>query len=173
VISALEPLLGIPGVRDVMLLSHDGVPIAVPRRDRPTTPAPADGESMEFEPLGEHDQVAAITASWIAELAQTVGALSWERPRRVVLKGARGTLVLQATRSAVLLVILARGLSPEQVRLPMDGTIARIERSLRGMGKNKQSETPGPIPSTSAGISMDADLAEIADAGQRKEPSDS
>jgi hypothetical protein len=90
-----------------------------------------------------------------------------------VLKGARGTLVLQATRSAVLLVILARGLSPEQVRLPMDGTIARIERSLRGMGKNKQSETPGPIPSTSADIPMDVDLAEITDAGQRKEPSDS
>ena len=64
--------------------------------------------------------------------------------------------VLQRMRSAILLVILSKGLDPQSVRLAMDGTAARIERMLRSMGMepelpqpNESVEPRAALPSSS------------------------
>lgn len=131
---ALEPLAELPGVRLVMLVTLDGVPVAVPGVAEVGEPGQAAGD-MGFH--GKNDALAAIASGWLAELTQAVAPLSWSAPKRIVMKAARGTLVMQKTKSAILVLIIARGMAPEEVRLSMDGTIARIERSLRSMGRDE------------------------------------
>ncbi len=125
-IAALENLLGVPGVSFVMLTSQDGVPIATP----------GDQGGASSAGLGSEDALAALTAVWFSEISQHASQLSWNQPARAVLRASRGTLVLQRLRNAVLLVLLARGTEPEDVRLAMDGTAGRIDRSVRGMGRS-------------------------------------
>ena len=135
-IAALQTLADLPGVRLVMLTSPDGVPIA--------TPGGPDGASSAG--LGSEEALAALTAVWFSDVSRHAGQLSWNAPRRAVLKAARGTLVLQRMHNSVLLVLLARGTKPEDVRLAMDGTSARIDRSVRGMGRDT---TPAPSANSS------------------------
>ena len=55
---------------------------------------------------------------------------------------------------AVLLVLLDRGMRPEELRLPMEGAVARMQRVLRSMGKNIDEQVtsaqldaiPGALP---------------------------
>jgi predicted regulator of Ras-like GTPase activity (Roadblock/LC7/MglB family) len=141
VIAILEPLSRLPGVELVMLISHDGVPIAWAGRGNP----PADGALAPEKQAAVNDRqeaLAALSASWLNELTQAVAPLSWNAPERVCLRAARGTLVLRRAESAVLIVLLAREASPEDVRLSMDGTLARIERSCLGRGSARASEAP-------------------------------
>ena len=65
-------------------------------------------------------------------MGQAVAPLGWRAPERICLRAARGTLVLRRSESASLVVCLGREASPEDVRLPMDGTLARIERARTG-----------------------------------------
>jgi predicted regulator of Ras-like GTPase activity (Roadblock/LC7/MglB family) len=117
VIAFLEPLARLPGVEFVLLISHDGVPIAHAR---------GTGESSHEESL------AALAASWLNDLGHAVAPLGWHAPERACLRGARGTLVLRRSESACLVVCLGRETAPEDVRLSMDGTLARIERARHG-----------------------------------------
>ncbi len=123
-IEILEPLARTPGVRLVGLVTVDGVPIAVPGRA-------SEGETVEHDV----DALAAIATAWLDEVTRTVGTLAWDAPRRLVLRAARGTLVLLGTRGAVLLAVLDSGVGPEELRLAMDGAVSRIQRTLRGMGR--------------------------------------
>lgn len=181
-IDMLEPLADLPGVELVMLVTHDGVPVAVPGRS--SRQDPEEGEGMQA--LGKEDGIGACAVGWLNELAYAVAPLSWGCPGRVVLRCARGVLVMRRARSAVLMVLLSRGLSPEDVRLSMDGTVARIERGLRGMGRestsagagspvvdSKQPQTntdpPGPIPSRTDSQFMDAEVTEASNLGKRKD----
>jgi predicted regulator of Ras-like GTPase activity (Roadblock/LC7/MglB family) len=179
-IEMLEPLAELPGVELVMLVTHDGVPVAVPGR------AAKEGEAEANNlVVGKEDGIAACAVGWLNELSHAVAPLSWGDPVRVVLRCARGILVMRRARSAVLMVLLSRGLSPEDVRLSMDGTVARIERSLRGMGRenttadagssaaeSKQSpitsDPPGPIPSRTDYPSADKG-AEASNLGKRND----
>jgi len=178
-IAMLEPLAELPGVELVMLVTHDGVPVAVPGR------AAKEGDEENNLVLGKEDGIAACAVGWLNELAYAVAPLSWGDPGRVVLRCARGVLVMRRARSAVLMVLLSRGLSPEDVRLSMDGTVARIERSLRGMGRestsagasspavdSKQpqfnSDPPGPMPSTTDAQSVEG-TTEASNLGKRKD----
>ena len=86
-IPILEPLSRLPGVQVVMLISHDGVPIACLGR---TADSDATGLSAD-----KQEALAALAASWLNELSQAVGPLSWNSPERVCLRAARGTLVLR------------------------------------------------------------------------------
>ena len=167
---AIEMLAELPGVRHVMLVGDDGVPVASSGEGATsahfaTGEAPADGELTAEEyvgsELGTEDVLAALATAFLTDLSLAVGQMSWKAPHRVVLRAARGTLVLQSMRGAVLLVLLARGLGAEELRLSMDGTIARIERTLRDMGGSSGSggmassahrmegidKPPGPLPS--------------------------
>jgi predicted regulator of Ras-like GTPase activity (Roadblock/LC7/MglB family) len=145
VIAFLESLSRLPGVEFVLLISHDGVPIAHAR---------GTSESSHEESL------AALAASWLNDLGHAVAPLGWHAPERACLRGARGTLVLRRSESACLVVCLGRETSPEDVRLPMDGTLARIERARHGRSSAASAlatpqatsqppttEPEGPIPS--------------------------
>ena len=152
---ALRPLANQPGVELVMLLSQDGVPIAVVTRPDGDEADPKDEEpAAALGALSKDDALAAITAGWLNDLRLAVGPLSWDEPERIIMRCARGALVMRRMRGAVLMVRVQRGLSPEDVRLPMEGVVARIERSLSGMGRtpaspSDQSNTqpPGLVPS--------------------------
>lgn len=117
----LEPLSRLPGVEFVLLISHDGVPIAH---------AVGGGAASLQE-----DSLSALTASWLNDVGHAVAPLGWHAPVRACLRGARGTLVLRRSENACLVVCLGREAAPEDVRLSMDGTLARIERARTGRGQ--------------------------------------
>jgi predicted regulator of Ras-like GTPase activity (Roadblock/LC7/MglB family) len=105
----------------------------------------------EHASFGDPDALAALSAGWLDELSTSVGLLSCDAPRRVVLRAARGTLLLLRTSGAVLLVVLEAGLGPDELWLPMEGVVARIQRILRGMGESNAHELedlqpPSPLP---------------------------
>jgi predicted regulator of Ras-like GTPase activity (Roadblock/LC7/MglB family) len=136
----LEPLALIPGVRLAGLISSDGVPIAVidgvgRRNETPTERDPSDE-------LDDLHAFAGIAAGWLGDVTRSVGQLAWAPPRRLVLHGTRGTLVLQHGPGAVVLVVLEQGVTAEELRVPMEGAIARIQRLLRTMG-----DANDPVPS--------------------------
>ena len=138
----LDQLLLIPGVRLAATISLDGVPICVleGRRQRP---------GAEKSTVDEQQAFAAISAAWLDEVSQTLAQLSWNRPSRVVMRGTRGTLVMQRGPGAVLLTVLEHGVAAEELRVPMEGAVKRMERVLRGMsadgGEGQSSEnTEGP-----------------------------
>ena len=153
-IAALQPLTQLPGVRLVMFVTEDGVPIAVPGRDAQDEDGlqlAGDGNGHD---LGREDAIAAVATGWMHEIRAAVGQASWHEPNRIVLRGLRGTLVMQRARGAVLLLLLSRGLAPEEVRLPMDATVARLNRSSGTSNATttiaaQLQDTPGPIPSVS------------------------
>lgn len=157
-IDLMEPLAQEPGIELVLLAAHDGVAIASCGRvsGQPIDP--------ELGSMTKDDGLAAMTAAWVKELSQVVAPLSWNPPKRICLRGARGILVLQRMETALLVVLMSRGLSPEDVRLSMDATIARIERTLRPVHHSPEetptasgltSEYPGPIPSDPVEAAMD------------------
>jgi predicted regulator of Ras-like GTPase activity (Roadblock/LC7/MglB family) len=156
-ISALEPLAELPGVDLVMLVTHDGVPIATVGG----SPEVIEDEQDAGAPggMGREEALAALAVGWHNELAQATAPLTWDSPSRIVMRCARGSIVVRHARGAILLLLLKRGASPEDVRLPMDGTVARIERSLRGMGGNggpsQNNNPPGPMPSSGSPRSVD------------------
>ena len=144
-IEVLDPLASQPGVILAALISDDGVPVAVPGTK--VDAAGADGGA-----LGDADALAAMCAGWLDELTESMSLLSCDAPRRVVMRAARGSLLLLRTSGAVLLVVLEPGLGPDELWLPMEGVAARIQRILRGMGEATATdsvsdlEPPSPLP---------------------------
>ena len=131
----LEPLARVSGVRVAMLASPDGVPIAVRGRvpaEEEQADAPAFGDSAE-----DLNALAGLAAGWFSDMGRSVAPLSWSAPRRVVLQATRGTMVLLEAQDAVLLVLLQTGTQAEELRLPMDAALKRMERVLRGMGREQ------------------------------------
>lgn len=129
----IEPLSRLPGVEFVLLFSHDGVPIAH---------ATGTNETPQGEGL------AALAGSWLNDITFAVAPLGWHTPERACLRGTRGTIVLRRSESACLVVCLRREASPEDVRLPMDGALSRIERARQGRSKSA-AENAGGFPSPS------------------------
>jgi len=114
--AVLDPLGAVAGVRVALLSTPDGVPIAWAGRS-----------------TGEEEAVAlaALVAGWVGEVARSVTPLSWSAPERLVLRASRGTIVVAQTARALLLVALEAGMSPEDVLLPMDAALARLQRNQR------------------------------------------
>ncbi len=139
----LEPLAMIPGVRMTALISEDGVPIVTAR---------GAGRSQENEdPQNiDHDDVlnsfTAMAAGWLGEISRAVGQLSWSSPTRVVLKATQGEMVLQKAPGAVVLVVLERGVTAEELRVPMEGAIARMHRVLRNISQARTPQTTTDQP---------------------------
>lgn len=119
----LEPLAAIPGVRMALLVSHDGVPVVVRGKDGEDGGVDLSAQSGE--------SLAALASGWLNGITRSLAPQSWDAPERVVLRAARGTLVMLAAPGAVLLVHLARGASAEDLRLPMESAVARMQRVLR------------------------------------------
>jgi len=145
VIALLEPLARLPGVEFVLLISHDGVPIAHVHR---SSEAP------------HEESLAALAAAWLNDIGQAVAPLGWHAPGRACLRAARGTLVLRRSESASLVVCLGRETSPEDVRLSMDGTLARIERARHGRAHAERTPAPpAPIPYRQGSAPVEEDLS--------------
>jgi predicted regulator of Ras-like GTPase activity (Roadblock/LC7/MglB family) len=146
----------------MMLVSHDGVPIAHA------------GKGSENQ---REESLAALAASWLNDVSQAVGPLSWHAPERVCLRAARGTLVLRRSESASLVVLLARDAAPEDVRLSMDGVLARIERARHGRASADgfqpgsastpaAGDPPGPIPYRNSSSEVEEGVGPAAHPGQ-------
>jgi len=147
----LEPLSHVPGVRRAMLISRDGVPIV--------TVQGAAAKSGEASSAGWHDSAddanafAGLAAGWLMEVQRAVDPMSWSTPARLVLAAARGTLILLISERATLSVELERGMAAEELRLPMEAALARMQRALRrredrspARGSVKSNEIPGIFP---------------------------
>ncbi|MCK6448193.1 MAG: roadblock/LC7 domain-containing protein [Planctomycetes bacterium] len=143
-IEVLDPLSKIAGVRLALLVAPDGVPVCVRGKHAQENQA-GTGEDT--------DSLSALATGWLSDLSRSVAPLSWNPPQRVVLRAARGTLVMLAVPGAVLLAICDRGVSADELRLPMEGAVARMQRILRGMGERPTSPDPdatlpgGALPS--------------------------
>lgn len=166
-IEVLDPMVRIPGVRLAALITLDGVPVAV-RTARRGAVSGAGDLHLEDDP----DSVCGLARSWFDDLTRTGGLLTWGSPARMVLRAARGTVVMQAAPNGVLLAVLERGASPEELRLPMEGAVARVQRVLRNMGggaaQDAAANTDGvqaPLPQRGRGqeqepVTENADLTE-------------
>lgn len=168
----LEPLAAIPGVRTAVLVTNDGVPIAVQgdvgRTEDDEEPEPESFPSLSTrdalsprEPLEPNadriddsdrlNALAGLGASWLGEISRTVAPLSWGAPQFMVLRAARGTLMLMQAPNSLLLVLLEGGMLAEDLRLPMEAAVARMQRVLRGVGKRDETQNPpGIAPASNA-----------------------
>lgn len=149
--AVLDPLSRIPGVRLAALISSDGVPIDVRKHESGNPPANEPAQRSDRGGGNEPDDLDALSAlssSWIAEVTRAVAPMSWEVPKRLVLRAARGTLIVVQAPRALLLVVLDGGIHPEEMRLPMGVAIARMERHLRGIQpkSNAASQRPPEPP---------------------------
>lgn len=125
----LDPLSGVPGIRRAMLFSPDGVPIVSMSR---RVAGGGGGQERDWVDSAEDTNAfTALAAGWLTEIRRSVDPLSWDAPRRVVLEASRGTLVLLLTKRATLSVELDRGMTPEELRLPMEAAVARLGRHMQ------------------------------------------
>ena len=132
----LEPLARIPGVRVAMLVTPDGVPIVIHGERRASRRADSNGTGRRRSDFGiqstdDMQAWAALGTAWVSDVTRTIAPLSWSAPVRLVLHAARGTLITLQGPGAILLVVLDAGMSAEDLRLPMDGAVARMERKIR------------------------------------------
>lgn len=149
----LDPLIRIPGVRFAAVISSDGVPVAL-LEGRGTS-----GQDTDFvAAAGDQEAFAGLCAGWLAELKHIVAPLSWESPRRVVMRASRGAIVIHEGPGAILLVVLEHGAVPEELRVPMEGAASRMQRLLRQLGQapaaklQSSSEHQNESPDTPQGI---------------------
>lgn len=154
----LEPLYAVAGVRATALVTADGVPIAA-------LGTVASAEDCA-EPWRDASVLAALCASWMDELARSVGKISWALPQRAVLRAARGTLLMMPTSGAVLAVVLERDTAADSLWLPMEGVAARIQRVLRAMGAADQ-EREGEFETRPSGAESGGASCEALDIDPR------
>jgi predicted regulator of Ras-like GTPase activity (Roadblock/LC7/MglB family) len=147
----LEPLALVPGVRLTAIVSEDGVPIASMAGARRKGEAHSPVHSLDSDEAMH--SFAALTSGWVGDMLRSVGQLSWGSPRRLVLSASHGSLTVHQGPGALLLVLVDKGITPEQLRVPMDGAVARMQRLLRGLGSSESEpahpEPPGIFPSSS------------------------
>jgi hypothetical protein len=131
-------------VRLAMLVTPDGVPIVIHGERRASRREDKNGTGRRRSDFGitstdDMQAWAALGTAWLRDVVRTVAPLSWGAPTRIVLTAARGTMVVLQGPGAILLVVLDAGTSAEDLRLPMDGTILRMQRQ----NKNRDSRMEG------------------------------
>ncbi len=153
-IDVLDSLTRIPGVRSVVLATEDGVPVAVCDRETTGSRGQDRGKPQRsnaalsmaqgaHESEGENvDSLAGLAITWMREVARAVGLMSWDPPARMVMRATRGTLILRRARHGIILVVLDRGARPEDLRLPMEGVVGRMQRILKTMGNRQKNQAP-------------------------------
>lgn len=135
----LDPLLRIPGVRCVALSTPDGVPI-VSGGDC----AVAGAADAELPSERGADALCGLVAGWLASLGPSLGLVAWDLPQRIVLRASRGAIVVRRSSNAFLIAMLEPGAQPEDLRLPMEGALARLQRVAR---RPRASAPPAALPS--------------------------
>jgi predicted regulator of Ras-like GTPase activity (Roadblock/LC7/MglB family) len=146
----LEPIARTPGVRLAMLVTPDGVPITVQGERRRTPDEKRAGgaerrvQNQGVDSADDVHALAALGSGWMSEVTRAVAPLSWSVPQRLVLSAARGTLIAMQAPGALLLVVLESGMRAEELRLPMEGAVARMQRHLRTIGHRTPEKTGAP-----------------------------
>jgi len=148
----LDPLLQIPGVRCVVLGTPDGVPIASGGDAGLSPTAEADGSRA-----GADEALCGLVAGWLMSLAPSLGLVAWDLPQRLVLRAARGTIAVRRTQTVLLIALLDPGAHAEDLRLPMEGAIARLNRIVR------RGRTAAPPPALPVRDSLKGPASENAD----------
>jgi predicted regulator of Ras-like GTPase activity (Roadblock/LC7/MglB family) len=144
--AAIAPLAALPGVALAMLVSQDGVPIVMPGSHKLE-------ETTERNPEARFDDaeaLAALAAGWISDISRASAPISWNPPRYVVLRAARGSLLAMQVPRALIIVVLGPGMRPADFRLPMEAAAARMERGLRAGGQ-RAGLAAGAAPGLGAG----------------------
>lgn len=144
----LDPLTRIPGVRCALISTPDGVPIA------------ARGELDSTSGTDGGDALAGLVAGWLNSLGPSLGLVSWDLPQRIVLHASRGTLIVRRTSNAILLVVLELGSSPEELRLPLEAALNRLQRVARGPRPSAPS-APLPARNSKGSASSGADSSTL------------
>jgi predicted regulator of Ras-like GTPase activity (Roadblock/LC7/MglB family) len=189
----LEPLSKLPGVRSALLVTSDGVPIAADGALAVKQPTPQPRKPAGSSKLGlaaqwgreqgsvedpddadEINVLCGLGTGWLYDVARAIAPMSWEAPKYMVLRAVRGTLVIMQAPNAILLVLLEGGMRAEDLRLPMEAAILRMQRVLRGLGrKKKQQESQEPPvgifpadPSISGAGSYDESVKGVSKAGE-------
>lgn len=150
----LEPLARTPGVRLAALVTPDGVPITVHGSKRRENDGAKDS-LLEKSAADDADALAALATGWIGEIQRAIAPLSWDEPRHLVLRAARGTLVVMPAPGALLVVVLESGMRAEELRLSMEGAVARIHRHLKSFASKSSADgdphdPPSALPSRPA-----------------------
>ncbi len=122
----LDPLMRIPGVRCVVLSTPDGVPIA-----SAGNVALEGAPEAELESGRSADALCGLVAGWLASLGPSLGLVAWDLPGRIVLRSSRGAFVVRRGPNAFLIAQLEPGAQPEDLRLPMEGALSRLQRVAR------------------------------------------
>jgi predicted regulator of Ras-like GTPase activity (Roadblock/LC7/MglB family) len=123
---SIAPLATLPGVTLAMLVSQDGVPIVVRGEHRGDST-----DTFKDAHLEDADALAGLAAGWIADVTRASAPISWNAPRYLVLRAARGSLLAMQVPRALLVVVLGSGMRPADFRLAMESAAGRVERSLR------------------------------------------
>jgi predicted regulator of Ras-like GTPase activity (Roadblock/LC7/MglB family) len=154
----LEPISRTPGVRLAMLVTPDGVPITVQgeRRRNPderrTSGPERRVQNHGVDSADDMHALAALGSGWMSEVTRAVAPLSWSVPQRLVLSAARGTLIAMQAPGALLLVVLESGMRAEELRLPMEGAVARMQRHLRTIGHRTPEKTGASAGTVEQGL---------------------
>jgi hypothetical protein len=151
----LEPLARVAGVRQVAIVSGDGVPVLVLERASRggefVERAQGDAPKLSGQRI-DPSSFSALAVGWAEELGRAVAPLAWDAPWRIVLVASQGTLVLQQGPGAMVLVVLDAGTPPESLTVPLDGAVARMERLLKSLGRHSEvHEAPSLIGDTEHG----------------------
>jgi predicted regulator of Ras-like GTPase activity (Roadblock/LC7/MglB family) len=130
---AIAPLAALPGVTLAMLVSQDGVPIVVRGDHRKEST-----DTFRDAHLEDADALAGLAAGWIADITRAAAPISWNAPKCLVLRAARGSLLAMQVPRALLVVVLGSGMRPADFRLAMESAAGRVERSLRSGNARKE-----------------------------------
>ncbi|MFT4539014.1 MAG: putative regulator of Ras-like GTPase activity (Roadblock/LC7/MglB family) [Planctomycetota bacterium] len=144
----LDPIVMIPGVRYAAMISPDGVPILACEGKAVRAGSQTEGT----HPFNDFSSFAAQAAGWLGDAVRTVAPLTWEAPRRVVLSATRGDMVMCQGPNAVLVVMLEHGVSAQELRIPMDSSLARMQRALQRMGDSNSPASQPDAPQRPQGI---------------------
>jgi predicted regulator of Ras-like GTPase activity (Roadblock/LC7/MglB family) len=150
--AAIAPLAALPGVALAMLVSQDGVPIVMPGSHKLEDATQRNSETH----FDDAEALAALAAGWISDISRAAAPISWNPPRYLVLRAARGSLLAMQVPRARIIVVLGPGMRPADFRLPMEAAAARMERGLRAGGQRAglaAGTAPGPTPGIGASSS--------------------
>jgi hypothetical protein len=164
----LDSVTSLPGVRVAAVFSDDGLPLCVLEAGQGTgewhdrTLGP--GAAVESQRI-DSASIVAFAASWVDDLCRTSGGAGWDFERRFTLVATEGTLVVQLGPTANVLAVLEPGIGPDTVAFPMEVSVERLQRLLRGMGRSGDEQLPAPIASSRTENDAAADAAATTPVG--------
>ncbi len=129
-----------------MLFSHDGVPIV-----HIYSEGHVDQDDHQLADTAEDlSAFAGMASVLLSDIRRSVDPLSWGAPTRVVLAATRGTIILMTTERLNISVELDRGMAPEELRLPMESVLSRLDRAAvkraGGLTREEPMEETGEGP---------------------------